>query len=161
MVLTSERRKWIWKSVALLFASAELFLGCSIASAQTAYFRHSIFDNSVASDSYYYSLGRASAPSEVESVAGQLPVETRIFLSPPNAIRLKWKSMPGGSWDAEIRAVDMRNRVINFDGDTLFFWCYSSEALSAKDFPRVQLHDDGREFSAPIDISAYAGNIPA
>lgn len=161
MVLTSERRKWIWKSVALLFASAELFLGWSIASAQTAYFRHSIFDNSVASDSYYYSSGRASAPSEVESVAGQLPVETRIFLSPPNALRLKWKSMPGGSWDAEIRAVDMRNRVINFDGDTLFFWCYSSEALSAKDFPRVQLHDDGREFSAPIDISAYAGNIPA
>lgn len=151
----------MWKLVSLLIASAEVFLGCSIASGQAAYFRHSIFDNSVASDSYYYSSGRASAPSEVESVAGRLPVETRMFLSPPNALRLKWKSMPGGSWDAEISVVDMRNRVINFEGDTLFFWCYSSEALQAKDFPRIQLRDDGREFSTPIDISAYTGNVPA
>ncbi len=151
----------MWKFVTLLIASAEVFLGCSIASGQAAYFRHSIFDNSVASDSYYYSSGRASAPSEVESVAGRLPVETRMFLSPPNALRLKWKSMPGGSWDAEISVVDMRNRIISFEGDTLFFWCYSSEALQAKDFPRIQLHDDGREFSTPIDIGAYTGNVPA
>jgi hypothetical protein len=129
--------------------------------AQSAYFRHSIFDNSVASDSYFYSEGEASSPSELETVAGQLPVETRVFLSPPNALRIKWRSVPGGSWGAEVRVIDMRNRLIDFDGDTLYIWCYSAEPISAQNLPRIQLEDIHREFSTSIEMSRFTGDIPA
>jgi|SRR6516162_8772782 len=75
--------------------------------AETDYYRHAFFDNSIAPDTHYYRGGQAVLPSTVESIEGQLPVETHIFLSPPNALRLKWRSMPGGSWDAEVRVVDL------------------------------------------------------
>ena len=138
-----------------------LLLIATAASGQTGYYRHSIFDNSIATDSYYYSAGKASAPSQVESIEGRLPVETHEFLSPPNALRLKWKSVTGGSWDAAVRVVDFRNRVIDFEGDTLYFWCYSEEAVLARNLPRIRLEDNERNFSKPVALGRFTGDIPA
>jgi exo beta-1,2-glucooligosaccharide sophorohydrolase (non-reducing end) len=129
--------------------------------ASSDYYRHSFFDNSIASDYYYYSEAQAIAPSTLEAISGELPVETHIFFSPPNSLRVKWRSMPGGSWDAEVRVVDLRNRVIDFDGDTLFFWVYSPAAIAGKDLPRIQLEDTGRNFSFPLPMGRFAVNLPA
>lgn len=131
------------------------------ASAASDYYRHSFFDNSIAPDYYYYSEAQAIAPSALESNRGELPVDTRTFFSPPNSLRIKWRSMPGGSWDAEVRVVDLRNRVIDFDGDTLFFWCYSNESISAANLPLIQLEDTGRNFSVPLQLGRFTGNLPA
>jgi hypothetical protein len=144
-----------------LFTLALILSSSCLLSASSDYYRHSFFDNSIAPDYYYYSEAQAIAPSTIEAMSGELPVDTRTFFSPPNSLRVKWRSMPGGSWDAEVRVVDLRNRVINFDGDTLFFWCYSPGAIAARSLPRIQLEDTGRNFSIPLPLGRFAGNLHA
>ena len=105
----------------------------------TDYYRHVYFDNSLTSDSYFYSGGQPESPSSLERLNGRLPVETKTFLTPPNALRLEWQSQPGGNWEAEVRVVDVRNRFPEFTGDNLYFWCFSAHAISAADLPRIVL----------------------
>jgi hypothetical protein len=80
-----------------LFALPVVFcLLPSLAHATSDYYRHVIFDNSLTSDSYFYSRSQASGKSFLEKQSGRLPVETKVFLTPPNAIRLKWQFAPEG-----------------------------------------------------------------
>lgn len=131
------------------------------AHSDTDYYRHVFFDNSITPDAYYYSGGRASGPSTLRLQNGKLPVETGIFFTPPNALRLEWQSMPNGGWEAEIRVVNFRNREIRFLGDTLFFWLYASQAVSATDLPFMRLLDMNGNFSAPFRLGKFAGAIRA
>src|ERR1700738_3038032 len=141
--------------------TAALCASLNVARADTEYYRHTLFDNSLTQDAYFYSSGKASAPSSLELVHGKLPVETQTFYTPPNALRLKWQSAQGGGWDAEVRVVNFRNREINFLGDTLYLWCFASEEIPAKDLPFIRLLDTGGNFSAPLKLAAFSGAIPA
>jgi exo beta-1,2-glucooligosaccharide sophorohydrolase (non-reducing end) len=127
----------------------------------TDYYNHVVFDNSITPDYYYYSTGRAVFPSTVELLSGALPVEKKNFFTPPNALRLQWRSMAGGSWETEVRVVSMRNRPTNFNGDTLYLWCYSPEAFSADDLPALQLEDEDHNFTAPVKLEGINGKVPA
>jgi hypothetical protein len=130
----------------------------------TRYYQHSFFDNSTTSisgENYFYSSGTASAPSALELVDRKLPVEEEIFLTPPNALRLAWQSVPDGGWDAEIRVMEFRNRHIHFEGDTLYFWVYSQDAIAADDLPLLRLEDVAANFSAPLHWAAGNGDVPA
>ncbi len=118
--------------------------------AQTAYFQRVIFDNSLTPDTYFYSAGKASAPSAVELSGGKLPVDKHFFHTPPNALRLSWKSLPQGGWDAEIQLYAWRNRPLFFPGDTLSFWCYTSEPIAQ--LPRLVLKDAQKQFTGPLTI---------
>jgi hypothetical protein len=88
----------------------------------TDYYRHTYFDNSLTSDFYFYSSGQASAPSSLEQTNSKLPVETKTFLTPPNALRLEWQSEAGGGWEAEVRLMDFRYRYPELSGNSLYFW---------------------------------------
>ncbi|PYU34683.1 MAG: hypothetical protein DMG28_05175 [Acidobacteria bacterium] len=120
--------------------------------ADTEYYRHTFFDNSITSDSYYYSSGKAVVPSILKLRDGKLPVDSSTFVTPPNSLRLAWQSLAGGSWQAEITVVDFRNREVLFRGDTLSFWCYSAEALPAAKLPQLRFLDAHHNFSAPLRI---------
>src|ERR1700722_9901567 len=127
----------------------------------TQYYEHSFFDNSPMPGAYFYSSGKPSAPSTLELVHGHLPVNAKIFVTPPNALQIAWQSVPNGGWDAEIRVVNFRNRRIHFQGDTLYFWYYSQQAIAATDLPLVRLEDVGRNFSGPLPLGEFAGDLPA
>jgi exo beta-1,2-glucooligosaccharide sophorohydrolase (non-reducing end) len=128
--------------------------------ADTEYYRHVFFDNSLTADFYYYSSGRASEPSELNLIDGKLPVDTETFFDPPNALRLEWNSRGGGGWEAAIDVMQYRNREILFRGDTISMWCYAPEAISAKNLPLLRIEDTQRGFSAPIELGKFAGAIP-
>lgn len=134
---------------------------CSIAAAQEDSLNHVIFSNSITSDSSFYSGAQAVAPSTLEQAEGRLPVETKVFLSPPNALRLQWQSVEGGSWDAEVRAVNIDNRPADFHGTTLSFWCYAPKAIASKDLPAVQLLDEAHNFTQPVSLGQFAGDLLA
>lgn len=129
--------------------------------AQSAYFKKSFFDNSLTPDKYFHSAGKASVPSTLSLINGKLPVETGVSFTPPNALRLQWKSMPSGGWEAEIRLYEWRNRDIYFPGDTLYFYCYSDEPIRSRDLPRMVLKDKWRNFTKALDISPFVQDIPA
>jgi exo beta-1,2-glucooligosaccharide sophorohydrolase (non-reducing end) len=144
----------------LLCSSILFAIPCS-AVTPSDYYNHVIFDNSITSDYYYYSGGRPVFPSTIELVSGSLPVEKKNFFTPPNALRLQWRSVAGGSWDAEVRVINMRNRPTNFLGDTLYIWCYSPEEIPAADLPVIQLEDEEHNFTAPLKLDGLAEDVPA
>jgi len=116
---------------------------CSFAKADAQYYTHTLFDNSLEPDAYYYSSGKASGSSTLELIHGKLPVSRGVFYTPPNALRLKWRSVPEGGWEAGISAINFRNREIIFHGDTLFFWCFSKEGISTDAMPLIEVSDTG------------------
>lgn len=153
--MTTRSRSWFCFNVFLLCASAGLL------SAQTDYYRHVIFDNSLTPDNYYFSEGRIAAPSALVLDQKKLPIEREFYQTGPNAIRLQWKSAAGGSWDAAIQVEPFRNRVIGFEGDTLSFWCYAPENLPATGLPRIQLRDVEKSFSHPLPLKGRVQSLSA
>ena len=125
---------------------------CPFAKGDTQYYKHTFFDNSLEPDAYYYSSGKATSPSTVELVNGKLPVSRDLFYTPPNALRLKWRSLPDGGWEAGISAINFKNREIDFQGDSLYFWCFSPEGIAASDLPLVEISDTGGNFSISLPM---------
>src|SRR6202049_2290644 len=132
----TEKMFWL-----LLFT---VFCVCGRVWANTDYYRHTVFDNSLTSDTYFYSAGTSNGPSSLEQKDWRLPVDTKTFLTPPNALRLQWQSQPGGGWEAEVRLGDLRNRFPEMSGHNLYFLCFSPTPVSADDLPLVVL-STGRE----------------
>ena len=146
-------------ALCIAFFTIAAFTGMDLARADTDYYRHTFFDNSITSDDYFYSSGKVSTPSSLLLKDGKLPVDTKTFFTPPNALRLEWQSTKGGGWDAEIRVVNFRNREINFAGDTLYLWCFANQEIAAQDLPLIRLLDNGRNFSAPLKLGAFSGAV--
>src|SRR5438105_403348 len=127
--------------------------------ADTRYYEHVIFDNSLTRDSYFYSYGHAASPSSLELMNEKLPVESKISLSPPTALRLAWTSVRDGGWTAQIDVVRFRGRPIHFVGSSLYLWCYAPDGLAASELARVSVLDGRGQFSAKLDLSPFAGNL--
>src|SRR5579864_7549172 len=142
------RRFVLWTVIQLIlleFCAGALFPGSAYA--DTRYYQHSFFDNSLTPDAYYYSSGKASAPSVLTLVNGKVPVEGKTVLTPPNALRLEWQSAENGAWEARVDVMRFRNREIQFQGGTLYFWCFSPETLSAPALPLIRIVDTEGNFS--------------
>ncbi len=146
------------------------FLFSVTAFANTEYYRHAVFDNSLNSDAYFYSNAMANGHSFVENSKSRLPVDTKTFLTPPNALRLQWQSEPEGGWEAEVRVVNFRNRFPAFSGHTLYFWCYAPQAIAAADMPNLVLSTapEGLQvatfpasFTDPLPLGRITGDLPA
>jgi hypothetical protein len=141
-----------------------------VVSANTDYYRHIVFDNSLTSDSYFYSAGSANGASFLELKDWRLPVETKTYLTPPNALRLQWQSQQGGGWEAEVRVVNFRNRFPEFSGHNLSFWIFAPQAIPAGDLPLLVLSNtrEGLQvaefpgaFTDPLPIGKFTGDLPA
>jgi hypothetical protein len=166
--VTNHRRRPPLALCLVLLATGLIFSAGS--SAQSEYYRHVIFDNSGQLDIYWHSTASVTAPSTLAGNAYHLPVESSIFHSPPNALRIEWKSLPKGGWDAEIHPVNFPNRFPELEGHTLFFWLYAPQAIAAADLPQVVLSDakgglqvattPGR-FTVPEPLGEFSGDIPA
>ena len=80
------------------------------------YSQQVFFDNSLSPDSYFYSSGKASAPSALKLIDGKLPIDSSTFISAPNSLQVQWTSMAAGGWSAEIKLYEWRNRTRQFPG---------------------------------------------
>lgn len=149
------------RAAAWIVAAALALVLCPASGADTEYYRHTFFDNSNTPDAYFYSLGKAVGPSVLELRDEKAPVDSSIFFTPPNALRLAWRSKPGGSWELQVRVVEFRNREILFYGDELFLWCYSPAPISPQDLPAIRLLDTNRNFSVLVRLGDFAGAIQA
>lgn len=157
------------RALGLCFLLAGLCLARP-AAAQSDYYRHVFFDNSQQLGKYWQSSAAATEPSQLASAGYRLPVESKVFRSPPNAVRIEWQSAPGGSWDAQIQLVNFPNRYPELSGSTLYFWLYSPEPIAAADLPSVVLSDarSGLQvatfpgsFTVAEPLASYTGDMPA
>jgi exo beta-1,2-glucooligosaccharide sophorohydrolase (non-reducing end) len=166
--LISSRSRYTLSHLVLLLAIFPLTFAPAFAN--TAYYRHIVFDNSLAPEAYFYSSGTANGPSFLENLNNRLPADKETFLTPPNAIRLQWQSQPGGGWEAEIRLDNFRNRFPGLHGHNLYIWCYSRDPIAAADLPLLvlsnmrtgmQVAEFPASFTLPLALGKYAGDIPA
>jgi hypothetical protein len=125
-----------------------------------AYYSHVLFDNSLTPDQYFYARAQAENTSTIATMNGRLPVETGIFHTPPNALRLEWQSNPNGGWSAQIQRPGIRNLAPQYLGDTLIFWCYAEQPIRASDLPLIQLTDAAHGFSVPVKMGGFIEEIP-
>jgi exo beta-1,2-glucooligosaccharide sophorohydrolase (non-reducing end) len=126
--------------------------------AQVDYDRHVVFDNSLADGSWYYNHSHVVAPSELDQADGKIPVDGDHFLTPPNALRVKWRSATGGDWSVSL---DVRGRYgrVEFAGSSLRMWCYAQDAISAEQAPRIALSDSDHHGTPAIPLF-NAKNVP-
>jgi hypothetical protein len=153
--------KLLMASLSLFVLVAASLLASPSVHADSNYYRHVFFDNSLNSTNYFYSQGHVSPPSKLALENGKLPVESAIFRTAPNALSFEWLSNPNGGWEATIRVVDFRNRHPVFLGDTLFFWLYSPQSISATDLPLLWVSDAHDNFSASLPLGKFTSDIPA
>jgi len=130
------------------------------ARAQATYDQHIAFDNSLTTPGYFYSDGDIVLPSELDLANGKLPVETSTCVTPPNCLRLKWRSGKGGDWRATL---NLKHYYGNTDlaGDTLSFWAYSDAPLAADAAPRIYVTDSKGEGSPSIGLLGKLEALPA
>jgi exo beta-1,2-glucooligosaccharide sophorohydrolase (non-reducing end) len=130
------------------------------APAQLDYDRHIAFDNSLAHGSYYESLSSLVPPSELELDHLKIPVEENHSVTPPNSLRLKWRSKTGGDW-AMTLLVRPRYSISEFSGRNLFVWCYATEDLPAAASPRIYLNDTERVGTPTTLLMGSLAKLPA
>jgi len=94
-------------------------------------------------------------------VDGKFPVDTNHFSSPPNSLRLKWTSAPGGDWQMKLKSAMRYGRDLAFEGDTLSFWCYSETEMPPDESPWITLQDKAEIGSGTIRLLADYGRLPA
>jgi hypothetical protein len=123
------------------------------------YSQQVFFENSLSPRSYFYSSGTVSAPSTLTLIDGKVPIETATFISGPNALDLQWQSMPNGGWDAELNLYIWRDRIVDFPGNTLFFWLYTKDVMQAADLPRIALRSMGNGHTATLPVGDFAHNL--
>lgn len=125
------------------------------------YDRHVIFDNSHSDGGHESSNGYFIAPSALELVDSTVPVETQHFVSPPNALRLNWKSAPGGDWQATLELTRRYARPFRFEGEALTFRVFADSAITAANSPRIYLTDVNENGTPAATLVSGDERIPA
>ena len=127
----------------------------------SAHHRHAVFETSRTPGGYFESRVVRSGSSGMTHHRGRVPVDTTLFHSAPNALRLQWWSAPGGYWEAELRPDLWRNRGEAFEGDALSFWIHAPAPLPGGRLPRLRVSDAAGRASRPFDLTASVGELPA
>lgn len=149
---------WLFTGGSLLAPYAE---SVQTIPAAATYDQRVIFDNSLADRGYYHSQGSAVAPSSLELAAGKFPVVTEHKVTPPNALRLRWKSASGGDWRMVLKVANRYGRQFEFRGDTLALWCYSESELTSDSSPLIQLEDKSGVATPTVRLVGRGQRIPA
>jgi exo beta-1,2-glucooligosaccharide sophorohydrolase (non-reducing end) len=118
------------------------------------------FENSLSYRSFYYSEGYSISPSELELIDSKIPIDETHYVSPPNSLRLKWRSQSGGDWLISLK-VKARYGAADFSGGSLFFWCYSETDLSADESPLIYLKDVNDEGTPSVRLIGQLNKVPA
>ncbi len=148
--------KGIW---GVLVCAMCLAAGAAQTLSDQNYSQQVFFQNSLSPVDYFYSDGKASAPSSLKLIDGKLPIETTSFISGPNALVLEWTSAVNGGWSTELHLYEWRDRTLEFPGANLWLWMRAPQGIHAEDMPRLALRDKGGNFSRPLDIGRFAHDL--
>lgn len=144
----------------LLAAIAALVMSTALAQ-PTRYDRHVIFDHSLADGGYEPSKSYRVAPSMLEVHRDKFPVSADRFVSPPNALRLRWRSATGGDWRMTLEIPRRYARPFAFEGDALTFWCFAETEITAENSPRIFLQDRDENGTPAVTLVKGDERIPA
>jgi lysophospholipase L1-like esterase len=99
-------------------------------------------------------------PSFLELHNEKLPINASHSYAGKNSLKLHWISKAGGDWGVAVASPGW----IGFDvmlKDSLSFWVYSEDPLSAQNLPVIYLEDIRNWKSGKLNLSDYVSDIPA
>jgi hypothetical protein len=129
--------------------------------AESLYDRHVVFDQCLPARAYFQSGGMVTAPSAIELIDGEIPLDEAHSHIPSRSLRLSWTSATGGDWRAELKTRAHYGLINDFDGDTLTFWCMSETELRPEQAPHIHLEDVDGGATFTINILAGRDALPA
>lgn len=135
-------------------------LALAAPAAAQSYDRHVVFDNARVAGPYHFSTTAFTAPSALETADARVPVETHIFHSPPNSLRLKWTSRYGGDWRVSLD-VQKYFRTSDFDGTQLTLWVYAEEPIGPDASPGLILTDNKGNGAPTLRLLGDVQDLPA
>ncbi len=137
-----------------------LSLAFPLLRSQTYYY----FQDSPDPEFYDFSWLWVNTPSELE-VAGyddhRFPVETTVIPQQGmNCLRMHWRSVTDGDWNAIAASMDWTEKNIS-DTDTLLFYFNSPDGLAKELLPKVFFEDVNNVKTTFQNIDPYTNDLPA
>lgn len=146
----------------LRLAPCALFLAATTAFAVAPLDRHMLFTNAPTNTGgYSHTKTMSVAPSTLEVTDGRVPIATDRFVSPPNALKLHWKSATGGDWNVKLSQPGRDWRKFGLIGDTLAFWCWSDTELTELNSPLLFMQEPEGRGSDAFRLVSGTERIPA
>jgi len=143
------------------FTAAVVLAGAGAALAASTYDDHVLFMNAPADGGLAGSQYSYVAPSVVEVQDGRFPTDTAHVVSPPNALRLHWRSAPGGDWQITVKSMERQSHHLPLLGNKLALWCYADSEITALNSPRLYLKDRDDKGSYAVTLVRGDERIPA
>ena len=125
------------------------------------YDAHVLFMNAPTGGGLPFATPNVVPPSTLELQDGRFPVDTDHFRSPPNALRLHYRSAKGGDWQIKLQAPHKKWARLNMQGGILQFWCYPDSDITILNSPRVYLKDANGDGSTALPFVSGNDVIPA
>jgi hypothetical protein len=145
----------------LRLAPFSLLLAASAAAA-APFDRHVLFANAPTdSGGYSHTRTMSVAPSTLAVTGGRVPVSTERFVSPPNSLKLQWRSAFGGDWNVKVTQPGTDWRKYELIGDTLAFWCWSEQEITELNSPLVFMQEGNGRGSDAFRFVTGDQRIPA
>ena len=117
------------------------------------------FSDSPNSTYYDPSWGFNSGGSLLEMInSSKFPVESSMFYTGTNCLRLKWTSKSGGDWGLAVAEPGWPGHDVTTK-DSIIMWVYSATDISSSLLPLMYLEDLNNNKSNKQSIAAYAGDI--
>ncbi|HVT74494.1 MAG TPA: glucoamylase family protein [Lacunisphaera sp.] len=149
-------------SLHLVRACAAAFAGfAALAATASTYDDHVLFMNAAADGGLAGSQYSCVAPSTIEVQDGRFPTDRAHVVSPPNALRLHWRSAPGGDWQITLKSMERQSHRLPLLGQRVALWCYADSEITALNSPRLYLKDRADKGSFAVTLVRGDERIPA
>jgi len=102
-------------------------------------FSRVLFDNSVLSGNYGYSLVSYSGYSWVENVKGRMSLVDTLSFTPHNSLSLKYTSSIRGMWEASVFFPENKSYLLSENEEILSFRIYLMDGFDYQAFPQIAI----------------------
>ncbi|MCB0434181.1 MAG: hypothetical protein KDD18_14760, partial [Mangrovimonas sp.] len=136
-----------------------LLLFANLISAQEIPYVKVLFDNSSMPNSYFYSKVSFEGNSWVKNEGNKLPVSSKIFFTPKNALLLEYNSAEKGNWKVSIAYHNIRGLNYFQKAENLSFWIFFPSTVDVKSLPNLRLKLNRNDFSNSVQLQEFISEV--
>lgn len=117
------------------------------------------FENSLMKGGYFYSEVKYTSPSWVENSRRRLPVADAVSHTPGNALRLTYRSAPGGDWSGEIQYAPVRGNDFFRIPSRLSLQVRMEKSMDAAALPILSIRYADTTYTSGVPLQNYLKNM--
>ncbi len=130
---------------------------CIRSTAQEYEHPYSFFTNSAMSGDFFYSSTLHSSGSLIYSIKGKIPVSSKQFHSPGNALELTYMNTVSGNWQAAIYYHEIRGMDHFRKSNYLSFWILNDDKNTSLPLVAMMKKDSSLTKKVPFQLQQHKG----